>query len=75
MSTIEETKQTIKENVKLSVKKDKVGGQHTNIPDYPVILISDELQVEITIGFYRSQLKNKNLALTLFELTLDELIK
>lgn len=74
--TEQETKQQIKDNIKWGSKKPQsVGGQQCGMPSYPVILTSEELDFEITIGFYRSQLKNKELAFTIFELVLEDLVK
>lgn len=69
-------KEEIRNNIKWSSKQPKsTGGQSCGMPNYPVILISENLDFEITIGYHKSQLKNKMLAMTLFELALDELIK
>lgn len=74
--SVEEMKQQIRDNIKWDTKRPAViGGQHCGTPVYPVILISEELDFEITVGFHRSQLRNKELALTLFELALDELVR
>lgn len=71
-----EIKQQIRDNIRWDVKRPiPLGGQQCGIPNYPVILKSEELDVEITVGYYRSQLKNKELAFDLFELALDKLIK
>lgn len=73
---INEIKQQIKNNVKWESERPKVtGGQSFGMISYSVILISEELDIKITIGYYRSQFKNKELAFTLFELVLDELIR
>ena len=73
---INEVKQQIKNNVKWDSERPKVtGGQSCGMPAYPVILISEELNIKIIIGYHRSQFKNKELAFTLFELALDELIR
>ena len=47
------------------------GGQHAGI-DSSVILQSVELSTTIHIGCNRSQLKNRNMALKLFEVALEE---
>lgn len=73
---INEVKQQIKNNVKWDSERPKVtGGQNCGMPAYPVILISEEMNMKITIGYHRSQLKNKKLAFILFELALDELVR
>lgn len=73
---IQEIKAKIKDNVKIGLKIPKpLGGQSCGMPNYPVILTSEDLDLEITIGYHRSQIRNKELAFTLFELVLDDLIK
>ena len=73
---LSEIKQQIKNNVKWDSKRPPVmGGQQCGMPSYPVILKSEELDLEITVGYHRSQLKNKELAFTLFELALDDLVR
>lgn len=74
--TTEELKEEIKKNVKWDTKRPPVmGGQHCGMPTYPIILRSEELDLEITIGYHRSNIKNEELAYTLFELALDEIVK
>lgn len=71
-----EIKQQIKNNVEWDSKRPKVtGGQQCGMPSYPVILKSEELDLEIIVGYHVSQLKNKELAFTLFELALDDLVR
>lgn len=73
---VSKIKEQIKNNLKWGSKRPSVtGGQQCGMPSYPVILKSEELDLEITVGYHRSQLKNKELAFTLFELALDDLIK
>jgi hypothetical protein len=74
--SVEEMKRQIRDNIKWDTKRPAVtGGQHCGMPYYPIILISKELDFEVTVGFHRSQIKNMELAQTLFELALDELVK
>ena len=74
---IKEIKQQVRNNIKWSKKMPtgSIGGQQCGIPNYPVILKSEELDLEITFGYHRSQLKNKQISLILFELALDEIVK
>lgn len=73
---IEERKKSIKANVQFGTKKpERTGGQTCGVPVRPVILKSEELDLEITIGYHRSQFLNRELAYTIFELVLDDLIK
>jgi hypothetical protein len=69
-------KDIIRKNITWNFKKPKkLGGQHCGITTQPIILRSEELDMEIIIGYHKSNYKNKELALTLFELALDELVK
>ena len=74
---IKKIKEELLGKVQWSSKKPKsaLGGQSCGMPSYPVILKSEELDLEITVGYHRSQLKNKILAMTLFELAMDDLVK
>lgn len=56
-------------------KKQNLGGQSCGVMDTSVHLVSEDTGFEIKISEYRSQIKNKQLALTLFELYLQETIK
>lgn len=74
--SIEEYKQEIKDNVKIEhVKPPSKGGQCSGMLYNKLRLYSKELDLTIETGYYRSTLKNKELLYTLFELTIDELIK
>jgi hypothetical protein len=74
---VDPIKKEIKRNLKWSSdrSKEQKGGQQCGIPLFPTILESEELQVKIQVGCYRSQMRNKELAYALFELALDELTK
>lgn len=73
---LNELKQKVKDNIKCSVKNpEKVGGQQCGIMSNQIILYSEELDIEITIGHHRSQLKNRELGLILMELAIDELVR
>ena len=50
------------------------GGQTCGMPTSEVTLICEQVSFEITIGYHRSMLRNKELAWNLFELYLDEVI-
>jgi protein subunit release factor B len=52
-----------------------LGGQSCGIMNPGVTLISEETGIEISIDYYRSQLKNKELAFNLFQLALSDIIK
>lgn len=51
------------------------GGQSCGVLRSDVTLYCEELDIKITIGYHKSVIKNKELALTLFELAMDDLIK
>jgi len=73
---IEEIKNKIKANIEWGKKTPPhTGGQQCGVPRCPVTLKSEDLNLEITIGYHRSQLRNKELAFTLFELALDDLVR
>ncbi len=55
------------ESFPLSTKK---GGQTVGVIRYGYTLKCDPLGFEVSVNYYRSQLKNKELCLTLFELFL-----
>jgi hypothetical protein len=50
------------------------GGQMCGLPPNKVILISDELDVRIEVGYHRSQIQNYEDAMLLMELYIDEVI-
>ena len=52
-----------------------VGGQSCNGVKYGTTCLCKELDIKITVGAYKSQIKNKELALKLFDSALDELVK
>lgn len=74
---LKEMKEQIKANVKWDTERPAVtGGQQTGFcRAYPSILISEELDLKITVGYHRSVNKNRELAFTLFELALDDLVR
>lgn len=75
MKTKAEIIEQIKTDVRWEIERGSLGGQSCGMPNYPVTLISDDFSIKITVGYLRSQLKNKQLAMDLFELALMELIK
>lgn len=74
---LQEIKEQIKANIKWDVERPPVTGGQSVSPcrAYPSILISEELDLKITVGYHRSQMKNRELAYTLFELALDDLVR
>lgn len=70
------TREDLIKIVKWSAPPRDLGGQHTNGPiDPTVILECETYHFKLTIGCHRSQLRNKELALTLLELAISELPK
>jgi len=72
--TIEELKEQIKKNVVFK-RNEMPGGQSYGMPICKAHLISEEIGVEIVVNNYRNNFRNRELAFTLFELALDELIR
>jgi len=52
-----------------------VGGQSCCGVRFGTTCLCEELDIKITVGAYKSQIKNKELALKLFDLSLEELVK
>lgn len=52
-----------------------IGGQSVGIIGGGITLYHEELCFSISVGIYRSQLKNLELAMTFFELFYEEYIK
>ena len=76
MESIKEIKDRILSSVRFEVYPPiQLGGQSCGMPIRGCKLISDDVDFEICIHYFRSQLKNKEMALDLFELYLDEVIK
>jgi len=50
------------------------GGQSCGLITPKVILIHDDLDIQITVGYHRSQHKNRESALLIFDLALEELL-
>ena len=50
------------------------GGQSCGMPPMAQTLISEDTSIMIKVGFHRSALKNRELAMLLFELALEDLI-
>ncbi len=57
------------------VRPRQLGGQSCGLIISDIYIRSQETDFYIEVGIHRSQLKNKELAFTLFKLYLDEVIK
>ena len=76
MTDIKKLKEEIRKEIKWSQKRpNQTGGQSCGMTQYPIILTSEALELEITYGRHNSSLKNKEQAYLLFELLLDEEIR
>jgi len=69
-------KQWLRDQVKWEViNPEKPGGQSCGIPQYRQVLISEDLAIRIEVGYHRSTIKNRELAMTLFDLAMDDIVK
>ncbi|AGO49001.1 hypothetical protein N356_gp107 [Cellulophaga phage phi14:2] len=62
-------------NIYVDVPKNNLGGQGCNIITYPTIVEHKDLGIKISIDCYKSNFKNKELAIILFDMAFDEIIK
>jgi len=75
---INDIKKMVRDNIikEAGNKRNEVkGGQSCGVVDSSIRLISQDLNIEIMIGDSHSMLKNHNLAMTIMDLLIDELIK
>jgi protein subunit release factor B len=74
---VKEIRQKIIDNIKREVvtPNTKPGGQSVGLPPQKVKLYSEECNIAIEVGYYRSQIKNHELAMELMKLTIEELVK
>jgi protein subunit release factor A len=76
MESIKEIKEHYMRSVRLErFPKQFPGGQSVNWVPRGVKLISDDLGFEVAMTLGRSEIANRELAMTLFSLYLDEVIK
>lgn len=75
--TTEERKKIIIEQCEIYIEtpKERPGGQHAGIITHPTVLHSVDLNIKISVGYHRSNYKNKQMALDIFDLALFEIIK
>lgn len=71
MKLSEEDKKLLRKEIKFSKPKSEYGGQNVGYMSREVIIISDSLNVQISMGFSRSQFKNRELAMKLFNHLLE----
>lgn len=72
---IKEIKEQIRNNLKFeTINPPETGGQSCGIIYSKIRLYSEDLDLTIETGHYRSRVKNKELLLKLFDSALDDLI-
>jgi len=54
--------------------KEIPGGQHCGMITYPTVIYHPDLNIKISVGYYKANYKNKQIAIELFELALLKLI-
>jgi hypothetical protein len=74
MTKEEKIKDLMSKIIRKTYPPEVKGGQHAGV-SAGVTLYCEEFEVEISIYAHRSQYKNLQLAITLMELALDDLIK
>lgn len=74
---LEQRKKILKDNIQISVAKSNrpLGGQQCGIEQLPIILKSEELDIEISINYFKGNNKNKDYGKMIFDLIIDDLIK
>jgi hypothetical protein len=74
---LEESKQYFKYNLKITIVPSKrpLGGQHCGLERRATVLKSEDLEIELSINHFRSNHKNKEYGLMLFDLIIEDLIK
>lgn len=73
--TSEEIINKIKSSIIFTTSNRQMGGQHVGLSDPSVTCFCNEISTTITIGCNRSQFKNKELALLLMHLVIEENFK
>lgn len=72
--SVDEVKNQIRSNIKFEVHPKQSGGQNVSMPSRGQKLISEELGIELIVNSGSSMYKNKELAIKLFEIALNDLI-
>jgi len=71
----ENRKKLILEGIRWEITIPKrLGGQHCGLITPKITLIHDDLDIQITVGYHRSQHKNRESALLIFDLSLEEIL-
>jgi len=58
----------------VDVPENKPGGQSCGIITYPTVVEHEELGLRISVGYYRSNHRNRTLAIELFDLAFDGIV-
>ena len=53
----------------------KIGGQQAGLQYFPTVVEHKDLNIKISVGYFRPNHKNRELAITLFDLAFEELIQ
>lgn len=71
----ENRKQLILSNIRWEIEDPySKGGQSVGIMPKKVTLICDDLDIKISVGYERSSLRNKEKALLIFDLALEDIL-
>lgn len=73
---LEEVRQQVRDNVRFEVlpPPSPMGGQSCGVKYSKLRLYSEELDLRIETGYHKSQMKNKELLLTLFDRAVEKMI-
>jgi hypothetical protein len=71
---LDATKNIIRKNIIWEPVNCKTRGQSCSLPPIHCILYSPDLDIRFHVGCFSSAFKNKEYAMVLFEITLDECI-
>jgi len=76
MTAIAEVKEKITANVKIStVKPPETGGQTCGVTFPKIRLYSEDLDLTIETGYYRTNQKNIELLMKMYNIALNEIVK
>lgn len=78
MKSTDEIKKKLKASIVIEnyeIHNRSAGGQHHNLCRYGVRAYCPELDIDIRLSLFRHTYKNRELAVTLVELAIDEAIK
>jgi len=68
-------KEIVLKNIRWEVKDPyQNGGQTVGVMPKTITLVSDDLDVKISVGYERSQIRNKEAALLIFDLVIEDIL-